>query len=704
MRYRWVLWGALAAANAGAQSRYLGYTPASTVAERTVEQRMQRLVSARSLSRLHAPLAARPHPAGSAGSRQVITYLDSALRSFGLTVERHDYQVHLSAPRRVQVTLTGPATRELVLSEPPLAEDPTSSHPELGPGYIAYSASGDVRGEVVYANYGLPADYDTLRARGVDVTGRIMLVRYGRSHRAVKVHTAQGAGARAVVLYSDPADDGFVKGVAWPGGYWRGEEMLQRGNAKLSWYFHGDPLTPGVAARGDAPRLDPATAPTLPRIPVVAISWGEARHILSALGGVEAPALFAGRVPGVAYRLGPGPATVRVQVQMDDGLRPITNVVATLRGRTEPDRVVLLGGHHDAWTFGGVDPGTGSAALLELARVLGQMARGGWRPQRTIQVAFWDAEEFGLIGSTEHAEHFRDQLREQLITYVNTDMYMRGRFDAGGVPSLRDFVVDVARSVPARGGSVFSDWAAQAARARPGAIPELKALGSGADFVPFQDFLGVPTLSIEFIGANGYGFGTYHTNYDSRAYVEQVADPGFQQGVILVKTLGALALRMANAEVLPFRFGHYGEKLEAGMATLVDAMRGRSISDTAPTAELLRLASRVRTAGTALDQAMDRRLAQGGLRAARRRLVNDRLAKAEQTLIDASGENTWYQHVVQGWNIYSLYDGQLFPAAHKALRGTDVAAFMAETMRVRAALDRLARWLEETLAIVNGGA
>ncbi|MBL8960719.1 MAG: M28 family peptidase, partial [Gemmatimonadetes bacterium] len=505
-----------------AQESFLGYRPSRRAGQAAVEQRFHRLVNADSISAIHRPLSARPHPSGSDGSRAVIAHLERSLRRYGWQVERHDYQAWLSVPREVAVTLTAPVARELSLREAAIAEDPTSAHPDLGDGYIAYSASGDVTGEVVYVNYGLPADYEALRALGIEVRGRVVLARYGRSHRAVKVHTAQEAGARAIVLYSDPADDGFARGAVWPPGYWRGEQMLQRGNAKLSWYFHGDPLTPGVAATAGAPRLDPSRAPTLPKIPVVAISWGEARHVLAALGGAEVPPAFVGRVPGVTYRTGPGPAALRVRVRMDDGLRPIANVVATLRGRTQPERVILLGGHHDAWTFGAVDPGTGSAALLELTRVLGRMARTGWRPERTIQVAFWDAEEFGLVGSTEHAEHFRDQLKERLIAYVNIDMYMRGRFDPGGVPSLRDFVADVARSVAADSGNVFDGWAAEAARREAGSAPDLKALGSGADFVPFQDFLGVPTLSIEFIGANGYGFGTYHTNYDSRAYVERV--------------------------------------------------------------------------------------------------------------------------------------------------------------------------------------
>ena len=702
---RVALAGLVLALPAAAQESFLGYRPSRRAEQQALEQRFHQLVNADSISAIHRPLSARPHPSGSDGSRAVIAHLERSLRRYGWQVERHDYQAWLSAPREVAVTLTAPAARELSLREAAIAEDPTSSHPELGDGYIAYSASGDVTGEVVYVNYGLPADYEALRQLGVEVQGRIVLARYGRSHRAVKVHTAQEAGARAIVLYSDPADDGFARGAVWPPGYWRGEQMLQRGNAKMSWYFHGDPLTPGVAATAGAIRLDPARAPTLPKIPVVAISWGEARHVLASLGGAGAPASFVGRVPGVTYRTGPGPAALRVRVRMDDGLRPISNVVATLRGRTQPERVILFGGHHDAWTFGAVDPGTGSAALLELARVLGRMARTGWRPERTIQVAFWDAEEFGLVGSTEHAEHFRERLKERLIAYVNIDMYMRGRFDPGGVPSLRDFVADVARSVATDSGSVYDGWAAEAARREAGSAPDLKALGSGADFVPFQDFLGVPTLSIEFIGANGYGFGTYHTNYDSRAYVERVADPGFRQGVTMVRTLGALGLRLANADVLPFRFSHYAGKLEAAVASVEEAVRAAGPrAQTVPVPELHALVARVRAAAVALERATDAHLAMGRLRVARRAQLNDQLARLEQRLADdaGAGDRAWFRHVFHGWNIYSLYDGQLFPGMHEALRGDDRARIMAEAMRLRGALDRMAGSLEQMTTFVEG--
>ncbi len=507
----------------------------------------------------------------------------------------------------------------------------------------------------------MPADYAKLRAEGISVKDRIALARYGRSHRAVKVHTAQEAGARALILYSDPADDGELKGAVWPKGYWRGGDMLQRGNAKLSWFWHGDPLTPGVAATADAERLDAKTAPTLPKIPVVVISANEAAALKSAMKGS-----------------GPGPATVRIAVDMDQRLRPIYNVVASLKGRDQPDRRIMLGTHHDAWTFGGVDPGTGAAALLEVAKGLGTLAKSGWRPARTIDIAFWDAEEFGLIGSTEYAEQFRTTLQEQLIAYVNTDMYMKGRFDAGGVPSLREFVTEVARDLP---GTITQTPDEQS-------LP-WKSLGSGADFVPFQDHLGVPSLSIEFIGANGYGFGTYHSNYDSRAYVEQVADPGFEQGVAMVRVLGTLALRMSNADILPFRFADYAERLRQGSGR---HPRRRS-HDAKIAVDAGAWFARIKEIAAAAAAARSRDRSPIGVRRRRRRSPRSTIVSPASSrsspMTMARRNRRWYRHVFYGWNIYSLYDGQLFPGLADALRLRDAERVKHESARITRAFDRM---------------
>ena len=697
----------------------LGYTVASSSAQHKLETRFRGLVSAESMSALHRPLTQRPHPAGSPGTLDVVKYLQRTLAGFGLDVQTHEYQVLLAQPRKIAIAMTAPSRRVLSVDEPAIREDPTSSHPELKGGYVAYSASGTAAGQIVYVNYGLPADYAQLATLGVSLKGRIALARYGRSHRAVKTHTAEQAGARALILYSDPGDDGEVKGEAWPKGYWRGEQMVQRGNAKYSWFWHGDPLTPGIGATRDAVRIAEATAPTLPKIPVVVLGWGEAQHLLAALGGPDAPDAFQGgltsprlgsRMRTNPYKVGPGPAAVSLSVDMDQTLMPIYDVVASLKGTARPERAVLFGTHHDAWTFGGVDPGTGTTALLEVAKALGQMAKSGWTPARTISLAFWDAEEFGLVGSTEYAEDQRARLQEQLIMYVNIDMYMKGRFDPGGVPSLAAFVADVAKDVPEGPSTVYDAWAKSEWERVPSArrvgaadafVPDLEPLGSGADFVPFQDHLGVPTMAIEFIGDNGYGYGTYHTNYDSRAYVEQIADPGFTQGVLMTQVLGTMALRMSEADVLPFRFAHYGEKLQDA----VDAATGwaKEAGMAVDVTPLRRRAEAVRVAAAALEGAIDARLTTGGIAAPTRAALNDRLARMEQRLADDDGapDTKWYRHVFYGWNIYSLYDGQPFPGLAEALRLKDAARVSRELARIERALDRMHAELGVALSLLG---
>lgn len=691
----------------------IGYSAEDFATQADLEQRFRAGVSPDPLSEIHRQVTQRPHPAGSDGAREVVSILRDTLASAGLQVEILEYQAYLSSPREVGIEIVSPEKITIATSEPPSSFDPQTSHPELGVGYVAYSASGDVTAPVIYVNYGLPVDYEQLDALGVGVKGKLVVARYGRSHRAVKVHTAQERGALGVILYSDPADDGSGRGETWPTGYWRGEQMLQRGNAKYSWFWHGDPLTPGVPALEGASRLTTGAAPTLPKIPVTAIAWGEARKILERMSGPTVPSSFQGGVP-VAYTLGDDRTRVRLHVRMDDGLRTIRNVVAHVPGARQPNREVLLGTHHDAWTFGGVDPGTGMAALIGVARGLGELQKSGWQPDRTIKLAFWDAEEYGLIGSTEYAEQRLRELREGTICYINTDLYMAGRLDVGGVPSLRDFLIEVTRDVPDHDSPMYEAWRANEWARQPedrrqrgdkDFEVDLKSLGSGADFVPFQDHLGIPTLSIELVGGGGYGYGTYHSNYDTRRYAEQVADPGFRRGVQLAQLLGTTALRLAQAPVVPFRFSHYGRRLTefAQAAEGWGVAAGGRGSITVDVSKIRALAALISERSTALEREIDQRLANRALPEDRIRPLNDLLARMEQRLLDEQepAERRWYRHVVYGWNIYSLYDGQPFPGLAEAIRVKDPARVQQETARIEAALTRLADGLSEAHEVLE---
>jgi N-acetylated-alpha-linked acidic dipeptidase len=443
--------------------------------------------------------------------------------------------------------------------------------------------------------------------------------------------------------------------------------------------------------------MDPGKAPTLPRIPALAISADEARRILARIEGADAPAEFTGGL-SIRYRLGPGPAAVRMHVKMLGERRPIFNVIGSIPGSGTPDRWVMLGTHHDAWTFGGTDPGSAVAVLMEVARGLSALRNEGWRPTRSIKFCFWDAEEFGLVGSTEFAEDRAREIREKAVAYINTDMYMAGSLVAGGLPSLREFVAGIARDVPGENGSLFSNWVeaerqrGPAERAGDG-IPELRPLGSGADFVAFQDHLGVPALSLELLTPSGWVFGTYHSAYDTRRTFERHGDPEYRQGPRLAHVLGLAAMRLAGADALPFRYRHYATTISSFVGDVERwvADAGLPARDRA-VGSLRRAAAEVDERAGALDGTVDRLL--GASVIANRACLgelNDALARIEQTLLspDESPGASWYKHVLYGWNIYSLYDGQPLPRVAEAIRVRDVPAVDREIDRVRAAVTRM---------------
>ncbi len=678
----------------------LGFGPAAAETQREAESPFMAAVSTEAMSDIHRRVTVRPHTAGTEASLETAETVRRALEDAGLATEVHEYSVLLSTPQAVSIEITAPRRETLSVVESASPEDPDSSHAELDPGYVAYSASGVASGPVVYVNYGLPPDYEALDAAGIDVTGKIVLARYARSHRAVKVHTAETRGARGIIIYSDPADDGFTRGAVWPDGPWRADFQIQRGNAKYSWFWHGDPLSPGFAATADAPVLDEASVPTLPRIPAVVLAQKEAEKILRQLGGPAVPDGFQGGLP-FDYKLGSGSVAVRLDVKMDQSRRSIRNVIGRITGR-DPDRWVILGTHHDAWTFGGMDPGGGLTAVFEVARGLAALARNGWMPERSIVFAFWDAEEFGLVGSTEYAEAFAAELRAKAVTYVNTDLYMRGRFDGGGTPTLRDFLVEVTKDVPspAGDGSVYDGWRAEALARRPAGERasgeadfevELAALGSGADFVAFQDFLGLPTLQMEFDFEGSYG--TYHSNYDTRAWVERWSDPGFVVGRTLVQVLGLSVMRLASAPVLPFRYSQYARTIDGFLddaeGWAIDPDQGRVVTvDLTAARQLVR---DITDRADALERRIDAGLADGSMTAETARALNDGLVRLEQTLLDESepADRRWYRHVIYGWNIYSLYDGQPLPGLADAIRRRDQASVDREVTRLEAALGRM---------------
>ena len=451
--------------------------------------------------------------------------------------------------------------------KPALPEDPsTFEREDMLPPYNAYSADGDVTAELVYVNYGIPEDYERLERMGISVEGKIVIARYGRSWRGIKPKLAAEHGAIGCILYSDPYDDGYRRGDVYPEGAFRNEHSVQRGSVSDMPQFPGDPLTPGVGAKEDTERLAIEDAPTIMKIPVLPISYGDALPLLKAIGGPVAPTNWVGALP-ITYHIGPGPAKVHLKLRFSWDIVPAYNTIAKLEGSEFPDEWVMRGNHRDGWAFGAADPTSGAVALMEEARAIGELAREGMRPKRTLVYATWDAEEPGLLGSTEWAEYHKEELQNKLIAYINTDGNGRGFLGMGGSHTLEKFINEVARDVedPQTGVSV-----AERLRARlkvsgnhdAAGHTDLRigSLGFGSDYTPFIQHLGIASLNLGYGGEGGGG--SYHSAYDTYAYYTRFGDPGFAYGIALAKTAGRATLRLANADILPFKITNFAETVD----------------------------------------------------------------------------------------------------------------------------------------------
>ncbi len=508
-------------------------------------------------------LTARPHHLGSPYGKENAEYIASLFRSWGYETEIERFDVLFPTPKTRVVELLAPQRFAAKLVEPPLAEDGTSDQiREMLPPFNAYSIDGNVTGDLVYVNYGVPRDYEELARNGIDVRGKIVIARYGGSWRGIKPKVAAEHGAIGCIIYSDPRDDGYFAGDVYPKGAYRSDGSAQRGSVADMPVYSGDPLTPGVGATTNAKRLDRKDATTLTKIPVLPISYGDALPLLRALSGPVAPDSWRGALP-ITYHLGPGPARVHLEVAFDWNIVPAYDVIARLRGSELPDQWIVRGNHHDAWVHGASDPISGLVALMEEARAIGELAKAGLRPRRTLVYAAWDGEEQGLLGSTEWVETHLPELREHAVVYINSDSNSRGFLSAGGSHTLERFVTEVARDVndPQTNVSVLERMRA-AALADPDAEAEdrkeireselwrLRPLGSGSDYTPFLQHGGIASLNISYGGEGEYG--VYHSAYDSFDHYSRFGDPKWEYGITQAQTTGRMMLRLANAEMLPF--------------------------------------------------------------------------------------------------------------------------------------------------------
>ncbi len=735
----------LAAAPAAAQEApppVRGF-PASMLADQAQrEQRLRAVPSADSLSELMRLLSEEPHEAGTERSKRVAEIIRDRFRSYGLDARIEQFEALMPRPVSRTLELIAPERYVAKLSEPEVPGDKDSGDADQLPTYNAYSADGDVTAELVFVNYGLPEDYEVLDSLGIDVRGKIVLAKYGRSWRGIKPKVAAEHGAVGAIIYSDPGDDGYYAGDVYPEGPMRPWRGVQRGSVMDMPTYPGDPLTPGWAGERGGRKLEMDEVTTLMKIPVLPISYEDALPLLSNLGGPVAPEEWRGALP-VTYHLGAGPARVRLALEFDWAVRPVYNVIARVPGAVWPDQWVIHGNHHDAWVNGAKDPISGMVALMEAGRGLGALLETGWRPARTIILAAWDAEEWGLIGSTEWAEKHARELREKTVAYINSDSNDRGWLGIGGSHSLEEFTREVARDIqdPQRGMSVLDAWKARRAEraqtspeaatpapvnedstnlslearslaaagdrtARLAAIDttwEISALGSGSDYTAFIDHLGLPALNISY-GGDGSD-GIYHSIYDSYDFYRRFADTTFLYGVAEAQTLGTTMLRLAEAPVLPFEYRRVARTYRGYVDEITEAAAASEQTRELDLSAVSQAIAQLETAGEAYETTLARldSLPADRVRARRGDLarVNTALYRAEQALSDEAGlpGRSWSRHLIYAPGYYTGYGVKTMPGIREAVEDKpDGATAQAQAARVATAIEQYAAQIEQATA------
>ena len=677
-----------------------GFTAESATAERRWEEQFRAVPSPSSAREHLRRLTLEPHVAGTKEDYATAVYVRDQLRSYGLNADLREYQVWMNYPNSPTVLeLITTHRQKLDTREAVVPGDPTSSNPKITPLFNGYSASGDVTAPVVYANYGLPNDYEKLQKAGVDVKGKIVIVRYGNSFRGVKAKVAQDHGAIGCIIYSDPADDGYMQGDVYPKGPWRPVASGQRGSVQYLFDYPGDPLTPGRPAIEGVPRLKPEEATDLTRIPVQPIAYDVARQIIAPLKGSVRPRGFQGGLPFAYHVGGTDDVKVRLKTDMDYKQRPIWDVIARIDG-ADPNRWVVLGNHRDAWVFGAVDPNSGTSAMLEVGRGFGQLLKSGWKPQRSIVLCSWDAEEYGLVGSTEWAEEFANELREKAVAYLNLDAAVSGpHFGAQTVPSLWKLMRAVTRDVkdPKTGKSVYQQWQDRTNDLRSeeerhtAGEARIGPLGSGSDYTPFLQHLGIASTDMSF----GGDYGVYHSAYDSFYWMDHFGDPGFVYHVAAAQIWGTLAMRLADADGLPFDYTDYANEIRgffregmrlAGWRNVVDGLDDKAMN--AALDDFAKEAERIEKARQDAVKSNDRsKLAR----------INDALMNAERQFIDQRGlrGRSWYKHQIYAPGIYTGYAAQPLTDFRQALDDRNAANAKEGLQRIVEAVKRAAATLKQ---------
>ena len=704
---------ALAAAFSGSSpgGPLFGFTADESRTQESVERRFDSGLNPADLSAWLKNLSSEANHVGSPHDEANAEFVRDELRQWGWDAQIEVFYVLYPTLKRHTLELVAPTKFTASLEESPVAGDATSSRTDgMGP-YNVYGADGDVTGELVYVNYGMPGDYKDLARRGIDVRGKIAITRYGGGWRGLKPKLAYEHGAIACIIYSDPQNDGYAQGDVYPKGGLRPADGVQRGSVADAPIYPGDPLTPGVGATKNAKRLPISEAKTLMKIPVIPISYGDAQPLLAALAGPVAPAAWRGALP-ITYHIGPGPAEVHLAISSDWGQKPLYDVIARIPGSQKPDEWIVRGNHRDGWVFGAWDPLSGQVDMMAEAKAIGALLKSGWRPKRTLVYASWDGEEAGLLGSTEWAETHADELQHKAVLYLNSDTISRGFLSAGGSHSLQHLVNDVAAGVEDPETGVTSEERLRARMLVDGyeqgaSIPAaggdlaIEALGSGSDFTPFLEHLGIASLSIEYGGESGPP-GFYHSKYDSFDYYVRFGDPGFVYGIAESETVGHLILRVADADVLPLQFAAFADAVDGyvrELHDLTDRKRkaaeklGKLLDQNAftlasdPTHPMLapvrdpevpsldlapldNVAARLKKSAVAYDD-LYTQLGSGTskLTPARSQELDELLRGMEGTLLYAHGlpGRDWYKHLIYAPGLYTGYGVKTLPGVREAI-------------------------------------
>jgi N-acetylated-alpha-linked acidic dipeptidase len=664
---------AVAATPAAAQQTMVGYTPASGAREHDLEVDAVKRPSPAAAAAHSKALSSETHVAGTPAQARTRDYVIAQMKQWGLDTDVREYDVWMPHPTSVRVVRVSPNPKEFVLAEPPVASDPTSSLAQY-PTVNGYSGQGDATSDVVYVNYGLIEDYAQLDSMGISVTGKIAIARYGRSYRGIKAREAEKHGAVALLIYSDPRDDGYDVGDVYPAGPMRNPNGVQRGSVLNP---DGDPSTPGYPSKPGAARI-PVDQMEISHIPVVPIGYGNASELLKYLKGPGVPAGWQGGL-GFHYHVGPGPVRARVAVHDDratKAIKPIYDTFGVVRGSEFPDELVIIGGHRDAWGPGAADNVSGTVSVLEAARAVAEELKAGVRPKRTIIFATWDAEEWGLLGSTEFVEDDSLRLAREAVAYFNQDVAAQGaEFSGGGSPSLRPTLRDVAKLVqdPNGKGSVYSQWRAHTTRGDT-AEPPMGDPGGGSDFAGFYNHLGIPILEWGFGGPGG----VYHSQYDSYAWMTAFGDPGFRYHAAAASIGTAMALRIADADVLPYDYVEYARTMLGYVPAIDRSVAGHGWN--ASTADLRASIDRLEREALAFDATRDSALAGAELPAATLTRTNRALMGVERALTRPEGlkSRPWFRNLIYVADENNGYANMALPSVNEAIRAGDEALTKSE--------------------------